>query len=377
MVARVAREFLPAELRAFGSYLASSGDVRAIPMALLQREIDDEMDAITDEIFRHVEAELDRAIERGEVEPADGSGRGDATFGYDTRLLLPAMITYGYVRTVAGDVPFLKRLPGQSVDWELRDTARKTTYSITQALLDGDMRDAINDEEFEDFETNLRPKRRVAELAQEHLQSEVTTWLEADETPESVRRHYQHAVDVSESHQDDDPEFRSLFERLRETPRGERDAVAEEVREKYTYASPEDEPTLFAQESSLPYFTTQYERVGIIYEDMLGMYEGDIGIDISDDFKRAVVLMVIAAQVGLDDTDDYPEDRLTQLTPVTAELSLTSTSSAGIDTLEEIIEAYVTRAEVYSPDPITSIAIEYIRQQSLQKLAELREEIPQ
>lgn len=373
MVSKVHR--LPPELRAFGSYLLSSGDVGAIPMALLQRKIDGQMDEITERIFHDIERELDRATKRDVLEPINGTTADGATFSYDTRLLLPAMITYGHLRTAAGDVPIVKRLPGKRINETLAESARETTYSITQALLDGDMRDAINDDEFTDFETNRRPKQKVATIAQRHLQSEVTAWLDSDGTPESVARHYDHAVTVSEAHQDDDPEFRALFDRLKRASSTENNSVVEEIRNRYKFAEPKEDPTLFSRESSLPYFTTQYERVGIIYEDMLGMYEGDVGIDLSAAFKRAVVLMVIAAQIGLDDTDDYPEDRHTQLTPVTAELGLASSTSEGVNNLKTIIETYLDQADFYASSAITRIAIEYIRQQSRIRIKKLQTEV--
>ncbi|MFC7080690.1 hypothetical protein [Halorussus caseinilyticus] len=107
---------------------------------------------------------------------------------------------------------------------------------------------------------------------------------------------------------------------------------------------------------------------------MLNMYEADLGVELGEGFKRAIVLMVLGAQIGLDDTDDYPEDKGTQLTPVTAELNLAEDRTAGVERIRRILEAYLDRADDCADrdDHLTRMAVEYIRQQSLDRIEGLR-----
>lgn len=367
-VAAVVRARTPPIARAFCSYLARSRDPGIVPILLLWSEVEDEVDAMTVRMFREVELELSRAVEAGEIH-TDDVGEG-VTFDYDTRLVLPVLLTLGRLRMLARDVPGLRSF--RDVDEELARESRQTTYHIVQALVDGDMRDAINDEEFEDFETNARPKSAVARIVQGRLEADVQAWLDDPGTPSEVRESYGHAVALSEGHQDDDVAFRDMLDRYHAASDEAPDELAEAceaIRRNYKFADPDSEMSLFDDEDlSRPYFVTQYLRVGILYEDMLNMYEADLGIDLGDDFKRSIVLMIIAAQVGLDDTDDYPEDRRTQLTPVTAELNLAETPEAGVETLRDVVVGYLKRADDCAPDHLTRMAIEYIRQQSLDRL---------
>ena len=103
------------------------------------------------------------------------------------------------------------------------------------------------------------------------------------------------------------------------------------------------------------------------------MYEADLGVELGEGFKRAIVLMVVGAQIGLDDTDDYPEDRGTQLTPVTAELNIAPDRETGVERIRRIVETYLDRADDYADDGdhLTRIAVEYIRQQSLDRIERL------
>jgi len=341
-------------------------------MVLLRNEVDSEIASMTERLFLSVERDLQRAREEGEVESVPGAADEQARFDYDTRLVLPAMLTLGRIHVEAGDVP-LARL-GRDVDHELVARGRETTRNVVRALLDGDMRDAINDDEYEDFETNLRPRERVAELAQESLQEGVEEWFARDETPEEVRAAYERAVDLSERHQDEDEAFRELLDRFNDSAPDseERAAAAEAIRDEYKFADSEG-ADLFEAATDLPYFATQYARVGVLYEDMLNMYEADLGVALGEGFKRAIVLMVVGAQIGLDDTDDYPEDRGTQLTPVTAELNLTDDRDVGTERLRRIVNAYLDRADDCADDGdhLTRIAIEYIRQQSLDRIERL------
>lgn len=368
-VVATVRSRIPPIARAFLRYVSRTPDPGVVPLLMLRSEVDADIDAMTGRMFREVELELDHALDAGDIELLDV---GEAVrFEYDTRLVLPALLTLGRLCVLANDVPFLRHV--RDVDTDLAQASRTTTYNIVQALVDGDMRDAINDEEYEDFETNARPRSRVASRAQDRLSANVQRWLDAESTPSVVRSSYDHAVSLSEGHQDDDDAFRALLDRYHETDGRDRATVADEIRDSYKYATPDESLGIFGEDASLPYFLTQYLRVGILYEDMLNMYEADLDVDLGAEFKRAIVLMVIAAQVGLDDTDDYPEDRRTQLTPVTAELNLADDRETGIENLRAVVLEYLDRAEACSPDHLTSMAIEYIRQQSLDRLDALSE----
>jgi len=368
------RSRVPATVRALVSHLAESRDPRVVAMVLLRNEVESEIESMTERLFLSVERDLQRAREAGDLDPATGAEDQQARFDYDTRLVLPAMLTLGRIHVLAGDVP-LGRI-GSEVDRDFAARGRETTRNVVRALLDGDMRDAVNDDEYEDFETNLRPRERVAELAQASLQEGVEAWLDADDTPEAVREHYEHAVSVSERHQEADREFRDLLDRFRDAEGAddpsEREAAAEAIRERYKFADAEA-ADLFEADADLPYFATQYARVGILYEDMLNMYEADLGVELGEGFKRAIVLLVVGAQIGLDDTDDYPEDRGTQLTPVTAELNLAEDRAAGVERLRRIVNTYLDRADGWADpgDHLTRIAIEYVRQQSLDRIDRL------
>ncbi|USZ68702.1 hypothetical protein NGM10_02935 [Halorussus salilacus] len=364
------RSKIPATGRALANHLGAARDPRVFAVVLLRNEVESEIESMTERLFLGVERDLDEAREAGEVELAPGAADEGARFDYDTRLVLPAMLTLGRIHAEAGDVP-VARL-GREVDYDLVSRGRETTRNVVRALLDGDMRDAINDDEYEDFQTNLRPREKVAELAQQSLREGVEAWFDREDTPEAVRESYDHAVELSERHQDEDEAFRDLLDRLRAAEVGDREAVADEVRERYKFA-PVEEGELFDEEADLPYFATQYARVGILYEDMLNMYEADLGMDLGEGFKRAIVLMVVGAQIGLDDTDDYPEDRGTQLTPVTAELNLAPDRETGVERIRDIVETYLDRADACADpdDHLTRIAVEYIRQQSLDRIDRL------
>ncbi|PSQ49456.1 hypothetical protein BRD15_03340 [Halobacteriales archaeon SW_6_65_15] len=362
------RSRIPATARALAAHLTETRDPRVAAMVLLRNEVDSDIDAMTERLFLSVERDLQRAREDGELDPVPGAADEEARFDYDTRLVLPAMLTLGRIHVLAGDVPVAR--VGREVDQEFVSRGRETTRNVVRALLDGDMRDAINDDEYEDFETNLRPVERVAELAQQSLEEGVEAWFDRDDTPEAVRDHYEHAVELSERHQEQDRAFRELLDRFHDAEGDdERAAAADAIREQYKFAEVED-GDLFDDEADLPYFATQYARVGILYEDMLNMYEADLGVELGEGFKRAIVLMVVGAQIGLDDTDDYPEDRGTQLTPVTAELNVADDRAIGVERICRIVETYLDRADDCADpdDHLTRIAVEYIRQQSLDRI---------
>lgn len=380
-------------VRAFCSYFGRTRDPYLVPILLLRGEVEGEIEAVTDRLFAEVEEQLEQAVAEGELELEHGADV--VTFDYDTRLLLPALLTLGRIHELAGDMPLLRSF--RDVDEDLVARGRETTEHIVRALLDGDMRDALNDEEYEDFETTVRPRDRAAELAQATLQAGVEAWFDDPDTPGAVETHYLHAVGLSENHQERDRDYRALLERYHEIRgdgadrarretltntqaggsaaadpagrEGERATIADRIRDRYKYAEPIETPALFADELDLPYFATQYERVGVLYEGMLDMYEVDLGVSLGEAFKRSVVLMVIAAQIGLDDVDDYPQDRREQLTPVTAELALEGPD--GMETVREIVLSYTDRAADYSSNHLTGMAIEYIRQDALDRIATL------
>jgi hypothetical protein len=361
---------LPPLARAFTRHVARTRDPYLVPVMLLREEIDTAVDRITDRLFAEVERDLRQAVEEGELSLAEGAD--EVVFEYDTRLVLPAMLTLGRLHELAGDVPVLRHVRG--VDYTLAQEGEATTHEIVRALLDGDMRDAINDDEFEDFETTVRPRKRAAKRAQRTLQAGVEAWFGRPDTPESVRTYYDHAVTLSETHQDEDERFRDLLVRFHDAPNGNRATIAAEMEREYKFATPQETPPLFAAEADLPYFATQYERVGILYEDMLNMYEAALDLSLGEDFKRAIVLMVIAAQVGLDDTDDYPEDRGTQLTPVTAELNLLPPDEA-VESLRDVTFTYLDRAEGYASNHLTAMAIAYIREDARDRLDRLEQQV--
>jgi len=352
-------------VRAFGRYVLRTRDPYLPVILRLRAEVDATIDRITAELFEEVETALEDAVDAGELSLADDAEA--VRFDYDTRLVLPAMLTLGRVHELAGDVPALRHL--RRTDGELVADGRAVTRGAVRALLDGDMRDAINDGEFEDFETTVRPRSRAAEIAQEVLQSGVESWLDDPAVPADVESAYRHAVELSEGHQATDREFRRLLARYHDAPAADRPAAAEEIEARYKYASPAEEPTLFEAERHLPYFVTQYERVGVLYEDMLRIYEAALGIELGVGFKRAIVLMVIAAQVGLDDVDDYPADRGEQLTPVTAELALDGAD--GVATVERIVDRYLDRAAAYADTHLAGMAIAYIREDAHDRIAAL------
>lgn len=362
---------LPPLVRAFGAYVARVRDPYLVPVVLLRGEVDEAVEEVADSLFADVEAALAEAVEDGRVELAEGADT--VRFDYDTRLVLPAMLTLGRIHERAGDVPLLRRV--RRPDEALVEAGRAVTREIVCALLDGDMRDAINDDEFEDFETTVRPRRRAAEVAQATLQARVEAWLEDPDTPPAVEGAYRHAVDLSERHQATDRQFRDLLEQFNAATGDPQARIGEEIEGRYKYAEPDEEPALFEAEYHLPYFATQYERVGVLYEDMLRMYEAALGIDLGASFKRAIVLMVIAAQVGLDDVDDYPEDRGDQLTPVTAELALAG-PEAGLANLRRIVEEYLSRAGEAADSHLAGMAIEYIRQDARARFDDLESSLP-
>ncbi|WP_254280181.1 hypothetical protein [Haloarcula marina] len=356
---------LPTALRSVLGYYADTG-VFDYSSLSLKSEIDDRTERMLDDVYDRVEAALE-----------DEFGR-PVSFRYDTKLILPAQLTLGYVYRearrdagtdpvtddIATGVPPVETagLSGDTPDISPREQvvrAEQMTRLSIEALVDGDMRDAINDDEFEDFETDIdADPRRVAETAQAALQSHLDGLL--DQMPPVVADAYQWAVDYSEAHQDRDDYFRDLMTAAEDGDEDAKDAI----REEYKFADYDEDPAALTEaEKQLPYSKTQYARVGVIYDGMLDLYRL-AGLDIDDDFAKAIVLAIIGAQVWLDDVDDYADDRAEgQLTPVTAEYLLAPDDRAAYTRVVDITEQYLDLAKEYATaaeSPLTGVAVEYI-----------------
>jgi len=332
-----ARDPLPTAVQAVLGYYADSG-VFDYGSLRLKSRVDDVTEGLVEDAFGAVE-------DRAEAEFG-----APVEFAYDTKLILPAKLTLGYLyrREDCAD-----------------ERADRLTRLVVEALVDGDMRDAINDEEYEDFEVAVggepatsEQRRRVAELAQETLEERVEELF--SEFPEGVRTAYERAVQVSERHQEQDPHFRRLMARAEE---GDGDAL-EAVRAEYRDADFPDPPEAFGEaERELPYIRTQYDRVGVIYEGMVEMYRA-ADLQVSPAFERSIVLAIIGAQVWLDDVDDYAADmREGQLTPVTAEYLLAESDREAYDRVVDVANGYLDLAKTHATSAdsaLTGIATEYI-----------------
>ena len=333
---------IPTSLRAALDHYADTGRP-AIGSIRAHRRAEDRVDAIIDEAFDGVEraiaAEFDR--DPGEVE-----------FDYGTKLTMPVELTLAHVyadRDERGDVAVT--------------TAEAVTKLVVVALLDGDVRDALNDGEYEDFRVNFPldgddARRRLAEVVQSTLQTDVDARFDAFD--DDVREAYDRAVAFSEAHQDRDPHFRQLFV---DAKAGEK-AALDSIREEYKHAEFDDPPDLLSElPVELPYFKTQYGRVGVIYDGMIDMYRA-AGIDVDPAFELSIVLSIIGAQIWLDDVDDYHRDLdEDQLTPVTAEYLLAESDTEAYDRIVTITESYLdaaTRRALAADSDLVSIGSRYI-----------------
>jgi hypothetical protein len=328
-------ERLPTAVRAVLGYYADTG-VFDYDSLSLQRRVDDVTEAMIADAFGAVEEAI-----------AAECGYDFVSFDYDTKLVLPAELTLGYLYRRLDDAE--------------HDRAEALTRLAIEALIDGDMRDAINDAEYEDFEVDVDADiERVARVAQGTLQARVEDRFA--EYPGAVRDAYDWAVDVSEAHQDEDDHFRDLLAAAHEGT--DTETARERIREEYKYADFADPPAVFdAAELDLPYVKTQYDRVGVIYDGMVEMYR-EAGLPVETAFKKSIVLAIIGAQVWLDDVDDYQADRRDgQLTPVTAEYVLASDQRAAADAVVDISERYLDLAREHATavdSTLTGIATEYI-----------------
>ncbi len=330
------QERLPDSVRAVAGYYGTTGvfDYRSL---LLKRRVDDVVDGMLDRLF----AEIERTI-------ASELGYDDVAFSYDTKLVLPARLTLGHLYRTLEPADHLR--------------AEEMTRLSVEALIDGDMRDAINDEEFGDFDIDRNidesERREIAERSQRLLQGRVEDQLAA--YSESVRETYRRAVSLSNTHQTRDEQFRDLMAGVKrgEQPPGR---LASEYRD----VAFEEPPALLTdEEQSLPYIRTQYDRVGVLYDAMLSMYH-ESGLPVADRFRRAIVLAIIGAQIWLDDVDDFEDDiRAEQLTPVTAEYLLADETDSPRAAVTELGREYLDRAQMAATaadSTLTGIAVEYIR----------------
>jgi len=353
--------------RAILGYYAETGrfDYRALR---IKSAVDDTLDEILDDVYAEIATEIAADLGIDEVE-----------FSYETKLTLPAELTLGYLyrRALARSTDGYDPITDESSGWlsrgdtdadanrearEYVEAAEEATALIVQALLDGDMRDAINDDEFEDFEVRVAgdadpDPRRVAECAQSHLQRVVEAAF--DRAPDAVRDAYDDAVDISEAHQDQDDHFRALFD---DSLDGDEDAM-DAIEEEYKFAAMPADAPFDEGERDLPYLKTQYDRVGVIYKGMLDAYRG-IGFEIPEAFGTSIVLAIIGAQIWLDDVDDYRDDvEEGQLTPVTAEYVLAPSDEAAYENVVDIATEYFDLARAHADEadsPLNGIAIEYI-----------------
>ncbi|SDZ80492.1 hypothetical protein SAMN04488065_0451 [Haloplanus vescus] len=353
--------------RAILGYYAETGrfDYRALR---IKSAVDDTLDEILDDVYAEIASEIAADLGVDEVE-----------FSYETKLTLPAELTLGYLyrRALARSTDGYDPITDESGGWlsrgdadadanrearEYVEAAEEATALIVQALLDGDMRDAINDDEFEDFEVRVAGEsdpdpRRVAECAQSHLQRVVEAAF--DRAPDAVRDAYDDAVDISEAHQDQDDHFRVLFDNALDGDEDARQAIEDE----YKFAAMPADAPFDEGERDLPYLKTQYDRVGVIYKGMLDAYRG-IGFEIPEAFGTSIVLAIIGAQIWLDDVDDYRDDvEEGQLTPVTAEYVLAPSDEAAYENVVDIATEYFDLARAHADEadsPLNGIAIEYI-----------------
>ena len=362
-------ERLPTAQRAILGYYAETGrfDYRALR---IKSAVDDQLDTILDDVYGDIESAIVTDL-----------GVDDATFRYETKLTLPAELTLGYLYrralaratsgydpitdTAGGWAPLGGGDPSAPANREAREyveMAEEATALIVQALLDGDMRDAINDDEFEDFEVTVSgdpdpDPRRVAECAQSHLQRVVEDAF--DRAPDAVRDAYDEAVDISEAHQEQDDHFRDLLAAALDGDATAKDRIEDE----YKFAAVPDDAPFDGAERDLPYLKTQYDRVGVIYKGMLDAYRG-VGFEIPEAFGTSIVLAIIGAQIWLDDVDDYHDDVAEgQLTPVTAEYVLVENDDDAYERVVDITMRYFELARDHAAEadsPLNGIAIEYI-----------------
>lgn len=375
---------IPLAVRAVLGYYGESGTL-SLTALRLRRRTDQFMTEAIRNLYEPIEAEIESQID---------AAPQDVSFKYDTKLTLPAELTIGQVyyrakqqtakefdpvrRTVRTPLLEYFRFPFDKEHETKRrnafldeyddlletiERAEGVTELVTAALIDGDMRDALNDEEYEDFQVDFpvespELRRQIAVCAQETLQTLVEERFE--QFGSGVREAYEEAVELSEQHQERDQYFRKMAERARA---GDEDAK-ERIETEFKYADFDTPPAVFNESDlELPYLLTQYNRVGVIYRGMIQMYR-EAGIDIDEAFEKSIILSIIGAQVWLDDVDDYEADlEKNQLTPVTAEYLLHERDADAFESVTTISQLYLDAAKRYaaqSNSPLAGIGGDYI-----------------
>jgi hypothetical protein len=293
------RDSLPLSLRAVLRFHSRTGRFDFTSLRL-RRWVDDTLEEVLSETFGAIAGELEREL-----------GYEGIEFEYETKLTLPVELTLGYlyrkalskceedINPITEDVKTLLmesfRIPSDTEHKRRRrermrrrepeafafvEKSEKMARLCTEALLDGDMRDAINDDEYEDFTVNVpldeKERVQVAKIAQSYLCDRVDAQLA--EFPEAVTEAYQAAVDESSTHQADDKHFRDLM--IRALTDSDEEAVRA-IKNEYKYAPFNQELELLTEkEQNWPYCKTQYERVGVIYDGMIEMFRAaDIAIE--------------------------------------------------------------------------------------------------
>lgn len=333
------REQLPTSIRAVARFYSRTGNLD-IKSLKLRRQVENTVDNFLQDVYEIIEKELE-----------DHYNKNNIKFNYKTKLTLPVELTLGYL---------YERESNTHTD--SYEDARGIARLVTEALLDGDMRDAINDDEYKDFKSNIgvndAERAEVAKIAQNKLETHVSNHF--DQFPEGVREAYATAKEESENHQEEDSHYREL---LRDAQAGSTKAI-EEIKSEYKYAKFSKNPEILSvEEQGWPYCYTQYKRVGVIYSGMTEMFRA-AGINIESEFKRAIVLSIIGAQIWLDDIDDFDSDiEESQLTPVTAEYTIQDTEMRAYKNIVDISKKYLdkaARSATRSGSDITGIATEYI-----------------
>lgn len=339
----------------------------------LQQHISNQKDENLEELFESVESELSSETSES------------VDFFYDTKLTFPAELALGklygearselpekYSLTKCGVETGIKGMLnpiGENDSRNIRtenehqnvldnvSRAEEFTDLVIGLLVEGDMRDAIQDDEYCDFETDAQIEgAHLAETAQETLFKELQPQLE--NYPAEVKEAYEKAVNSGMSHQQEDKDFRRMFEEAQENP-----DEAEDIVKPYRNGNIDASFSLDWSGTDLPFFGSQYERVGVLYDGMFEMYD-QAELETEGDFKRSVVLSTIGAQIWLDDVDDLNEDwENGQLTPVTAEILTSQTKEQAYSNIVSMKNQYLDAAREYavkSKSDLASISIEYI-----------------
>lgn len=374
----------PTALRAILSHYSETGSL-SIASLRIQSTTDQFITETTESLYNSVEDEISARID---------NAPDNVSFEYKTKLTLPAELTLGQVyyrakqntatefdpirRRVRTPIleyfrfPFDKKYETKRKNQLLREysdildiigRAEEMTELVIASLIDGDMRDAINDSEYQDFQVDFPVDTSetwcaIAETAQKTVHNIVESRFA--EFDQDTREAYEEAVKTSERHQERDQYFRDLAKRAKNNE----DVAIKQIESEFKYPNTDPLPEIFDQSDlKLPYLLTQYRRVGVIYRGMMKMYRA-VGIEIDQAFEKSIILSIIGAQIWLDDVDDYDADfKENQLTPVTAEYILHDDNVDAFRTVEKISKQYLDAAERHarlSNSPLAGIGSKYI-----------------